>query len=139
MSKQLDAHMARLFNASCRVNALTDVKTPSAQDEIKRLQALLWKLLRPCNKQAFMSALDENLNLIGPIKQIPSEDLEILTMIRGWQEVIANVTPDDRSFALSIMKKRGNQDWWPSKAQIHKMKTLWNERSIEGGEVEVTE
>ena len=136
----MSVHQDVLLDCSARLCVADDWQDPLMKPLVKRVAYVAWMNLSASERRDFINSLDDQNRIIPKAKRAkPSEDLEILTMIRGWQQVIANVTPDDRSFALSIMKRRGNQDWWPSPAQIHKMKTLWAERHVEGGEVEVTE
>ncbi len=128
-----------LLNVSARLCASDDWQSPLVRGDIKRLVAIGWKSMTASERRAFIGCLDADNKLTKPIKRVPNDELEMLTIIKDWQKVIANVSSDDRSFALSIMKARGRDGWWPSDAQAAKMKGLWLERSIEGGEVEIVE
>jgi hypothetical protein len=80
-------------------------------------------------RRAFIGRLDADNKLTRAPKVSPeaSEDARIQEMLNNWQKVIANVSESNRSFALSIMKNRGKDGWWPSEAQIGRMKQLWRE------------
>lgn len=128
-----------LLSVSARLCERDDWSSPVARPDIKRGVAILWKQMTASERRAFISRLDQDNKLTAPVRRVPNDELEMLTIIQGWQTVLANVSKEDRSFALSIMKARTKEGWWPSKKQEHKMKALWVERSLEGGEIEVTE
>ena len=123
-----------LLDVSARLCQLEDWATPTCRGDIKRLVGIGWKSMTASERRAFLARLDAN-NSLTPTKsmtQRESAELEVLTMLQGWQKVVANVTAADRGFALSIMKKRNNEGWWPSDAQLPKMRELWKERSLDG-------
>jgi hypothetical protein len=128
-----------LLNVSARLCQRDDWKDPLVRGDIKRVVAIMWKQMTASERRAFIGRLDGENKLTAPMKRVPNEELELLTIIQGWQKVIANVSSEDRNFALSIMKHRGKEGWWPSDKQAAKMKALWVERSIDGGEIEVCE
>lgn len=119
-----------------RVAQADDYKAPGPQDALKRLLVVIWRMLAPRTRRNFIAMLDDNLSY-APARKISDkerQEADVMAMLSGWQQVIANVSADDRGFAMSIMKKRGSDHWWPSDAQITRMKKLWAERSIPGAD-----
>lgn len=118
------------------------VKAPKSQDAIKTLVCVLWKMLSPDHRARFLADLDDE-NRHRPIMKRDARLIEealIAEMLTNWQQVLASVGPHDRGFAMSIMKTRSKANWWPTDAQIAKMKAIWAERSIDlDDDIEVTE
>ena len=111
------------------------------QGQVKKLVVLLYKMLSPAHRRAFVEAIDENYKFNPALKRSQQEREEALVveMIEGWPSVLPSVAVTEKSFALSIMKNRKNPNWWPSEKQIHVMKELWvarHETSDEGDLIE---
>lgn len=123
-----------LLNVSARLCERDDWSDPMARPDIKRLVAIGWKQMTLSERNAFISRLDDRNRLThaNPISSDQQADLDIIQMLKEWHLVIANVSADDKSFALSIMKKRGTEGWWPTERQTYRMGLLWKERSISG-------
>jgi hypothetical protein len=102
--------------------------------DIKRAVAILWRQMTLQERRAFIGRLDDDLRLVKPATTPDKllSDLEMTDIIKGWPQVIANVGDEQRGFALSIMKKRGNPEWWPSEAQAEVMRRLWKDRALDG-------
>lgn len=108
------------------------VKHPTTQKEIVALQATLWKLMSPHHRARFVADLDDE-NRHRPMQRLTDKQREealLVEIITKWPDVIGSVGSADRGFAMSIMKSRSKANWWPSDAQVSKMKTIWAERSI---------
>lgn len=129
-----------LLNVAARLCERDDWKDPLARPDIKRLVALGWSQMTASERRAFIRRLDDDLKLIKRAA-VPAgllADIEMTEIIKGWPQVIANVGDDQRGFALSIMKKRSNPQWWPSEKQAEVMRRLWKERAVDS-DGEVTE
>lgn len=117
-----------------RVAQDEDYKEPAPQDALKRLLIVIWRMLAPWTRRNFIAMLDDDLKY-APARKISEkerQEAEIMEMLNGWQQVLTSASAADRGFALGIMKKRSNQNWWPSEAELTKMQSLWAERSISG-------
>lgn len=130
-----------LLNITCDLCRIEDWKDSAfSRGPIKRAVALLWGQMTLSERKAFIGRLDEDLRLVKAVavSEGMQADIEMTKIIKGWPQVLANVPDEQRGFALSIMKKRGKDGWWPSDAQAEVMLRLWKERAVDGA-LEVTE
>lgn len=129
-----------LLNVSERLCTAPEWRSPMVRPDIKRGVALLWSQMTLSERKAFIGRLDDELRLVKPVavSEGMQADMEMTKIIKGWPQVLANVPDEQRGFALSIMKKRGNEGWWPSDAQAEVMRRLWRERNV-ASDGEVTE
>ena len=133
MSDALQSYFGKLlegFEPVLRLRSKDDLKAPSYQDHLKTFIWRLCKLLTPVNRERLAEAL--MTKDVDSLKQTKAqsaealEDVRIARMIDQWQSVLSgDLSKDQRNFALSIMKKRGGDKWWPTQAQIGRMKQIW--------------
>ena len=129
---------------SMRVTATSEVVT--AKDRpvgpAVRLLRLVWRVLPEIERRRFVNALDDNL-LFQSVKSKPvreSSDRDLMEIIRNWNAVLPSLDGDSLKFAISIKSNiKKSADWWPSDKQAGFMRSLWKDRLIVEGELEVTE
>jgi len=136
-----DTLLDRLLTVGTLTCQAPDYKAPEAQEHVKRLLMIVWRMMHPQNRERFIAALDENLNIAAKpqISEAQRAEMEMIEIIKGWPSVLSTVSGDDKGFALSIMKSRGNSEWYPSDAQAVRMRAIWAERSVSGDDIEVME
>lgn len=141
MPPDIRDHLFTAAELATRVTQADDFKEPAQQDSLKRLLMVVWRMLEPRTRRRFLDMLDDDLKYNPPkvISEKERLEIEMMQIIEGWPKVLSSVSANDRGFAMSIMKKRGQSGWWPSDAQMPRMRSMWAERSIDGDEIDVVE
>ena len=108
---------------------------------LKRLMVLVWRQLPDMERRLFLANLDDDLNFVARKKPKQAEKLErdLVEIIRNWSAVLPSLEGDNLRFAQGIAGKCKNNDWWPTEKQAAYMRSLWKDRLIVDGELEVTE
>jgi hypothetical protein len=102
---------------------------------------LVWRQLPDMERRLFLANLDDDLNFVARKKPKQAEKLErdLVEIIRNWSAVFPSLEGDNLRFAQGIAGKCKNNDWWPTEKQAAYMRSLWKDRLIVDGELEVTE
>lgn len=141
MSARVPDNLAtRFYDNAFKVFRASDVKDRSVQDAAKIALMVLWRCIHPDTRRSFIDCLGDDLMPRPKVDRTKErEELEVITMLRGWPSVLGSVSKDQMGFAKSIMKQRSNESWYPSKKQIPLMRALWAERQVSADEPELME
>lgn len=125
------------------VGATSEVVTAQARPVVAtvRLLRLCWRLLPEVERRAFLGALDDNLTYqsVKQRSRADQDDRDLAEIIKRWELVLPSLSDETAAFGRSILGHRKKADWWPTEKQAAFMKSLWKDRLIVEGELEVTE